>query len=169
LLLNANNTFLWVALVCQQLADPKVRRHHTLALDAFPPGLNDLYERMMGQIRDLAEAELCKRILAVVSTAGRPVTFDELQSFINMPTGIHPTEIIGLCGSFLTLQGRTIYLVHPSAKDYLLTKDYLFTKDSLLTMEFDVFFPSEAAPTDSGYGSGSGTKPKVSDCSGWTI
>jgi len=28
---NANNTFLWVALVCQDLADPKVRERHTLA------------------------------------------------------------------------------------------------------------------------------------------
>jgi hypothetical protein len=31
-------------------------------------------------------------------------------------------EIIGLCGSFLTLQGETIYFVHQSAKDFLLDK-----------------------------------------------
>ena len=121
LLLNANKTFLWVALVCQQLADPNVRRHHTLAkLDAFPPGLNDLYGRMMGQIRDSEDAELCKRILAVVSVVYRPVTLDELESFIDMPTGASPTEIIELCGSFLTLQERIISFVHQSAKEYLL-------------------------------------------------
>ena len=33
-------------------------------------------------------------------------------------------EIIGLCGSFLTLRGHTIYFVHQSAKDYLLRKVY---------------------------------------------
>jgi hypothetical protein len=104
LLLNANNTFLWVALVCQQLADPNVRRHHMLAkLDAFPPGLNDLYGRMMGQIRDSEDAKLCKRILAVVLVVYRPVTLDELESFVDMPTGASLTEIIELCGSFLTL------------------------------------------------------------------
>ncbi|KAM5357278.1 hypothetical protein ACJZ2D_016427 [Fusarium nematophilum] len=31
-------------------------------------------------------------------------------------------KIIGLCGSFLTLRDRTIYFVHQSAKDFLLTK-----------------------------------------------
>ena len=120
LLLNANNTFLWVALVCQQLADPKVRRHHTLTkLDAFPPGLNDLYGRMMGQIRDSADADLCKHILAVVSVVYRPVTLDELESFVDVPTGASLGEIIELCGSFLTIQKRIIFFVHQSAKDYL--------------------------------------------------
>jgi hypothetical protein len=119
--LNANNTFLWVALVCQQLADPKVRRHHTLAkLDAFPPGLNDLYGRIMGQIRDSADVGLCTRILAVVSVVYRPITLDELVSFVDMPTGASLTEIIELCGSFLTLQERIVSFVHQSAKEYLL-------------------------------------------------
>jgi hypothetical protein len=121
LLLNANNTFLWVALVCQQLADPKVRRHHTLAkLDAFPPGLNDLYRRMMSRISDLEDAELCKRILAVVLVVYRPLTLDELETFVNMPASASLREIIELCGSFLTLQNRVVSFVHQSAKEYLL-------------------------------------------------
>ena len=121
LTLNANNNFLWVALVCQQLADPNVRRHHTLAkLDAFPPGLNDLYGRIIGQIRDSEDAELCKHILAVASVVYRPVTLDELECFVDMPTGTSLTEIIELCGSFLTLQERVVSFVHQSAKDYLL-------------------------------------------------
>jgi hypothetical protein len=158
LLLNANNTFLWVALVCQHLADPKVRQHHTLAkLDAFPPGLNDLYGRMMSRISDLEDAELCKRILAVVSVVYRPLTLDELETLVNMPAGASLREIIELCGSFLTLQNRIVSFVHQSAKEYLLKE------------AFDEIFPSEAPPTDSGYGSGSRTKPKVSDFSGWTI
>ncbi|KAJ5085188.1 hypothetical protein N7532_009959 [Penicillium argentinense] len=50
---------------------------------------------------------------------------DELASCINLPEGVaddHESleEIIGLCGSFLTLRGRTISLVHQSAKDFLL-------------------------------------------------
>jgi hypothetical protein len=123
LLLNANNTFLWVALVCQQLADPKVRQHHTLAkLDAFPPGLNDLYGRMMGQIHDSADVDLCTRILAVVSVVYRPITLDELESFVDMPTGASLTEIIQLCGSFLTLQEQTVSFVHQSAKEYLVNE-----------------------------------------------
>lgn len=41
---NANGIFLWVALACQVLVDPKVRKRQTLVkLRIFPPGLNFLY------------------------------------------------------------------------------------------------------------------------------
>ena len=122
---NVNDTFLWIALVCQELAHPKVRRYHTLAkLYAFLPGLSPLYRRIMDQICDSEDAELCKRILAVVSVVYRPVTLDELASFVDMPNGLSDdeslTEIIGLCGSFLTLRGRTISFIYQSAKDFIL-------------------------------------------------
>jgi hypothetical protein len=46
---NANNTFLWVALVCQDLQ--ATARHNVLKkLDLFLPGLDALYKRMMQQI-----------------------------------------------------------------------------------------------------------------------
>ena len=122
--LNANGTFLWVALVCQELANIsgwKVQKK----LTAFPPGLDALYRRMMDQIWNSEDAELCKRILAVVSAVYRPVTLDELASFVDMPDGVSGdyetlSEIIGLCGSFLTPRKRTISFVHQSAKDFLL-------------------------------------------------
>jgi hypothetical protein len=120
---NANDTFLWVAFACQDLAETS--RWNTLSkLTAFPPGLDALYKRMMDQICSSVDAELCKHILAVVSAVYRPVTLDELTSFVNMPYGVSDnkslTEIIKLCGSFLTLRERTIYFVHRSAKDFLL-------------------------------------------------
>ncbi|OJD10872.1 hypothetical protein AJ78_08234 [Emergomyces pasteurianus Ep9510] len=124
LLSNANNTFLWVALVCQELASPKVRLHHTLSkLRAFPPGLDPLYQRMMDQISDSEDAELCHHILATVSVVHRPVTLHELTAFIDMPDYLRSlTEIIALCGSFLTVQERTILFIHQSVKDFLVGK-----------------------------------------------
>ncbi|OCK86209.1 hypothetical protein K432DRAFT_399650, partial [Lepidopterella palustris CBS 459.81] len=120
----ANGTFFWVALVCQELADTsgwKVQEK----LKLLPPGLNALYQRMIDQIWKLGDAEFCKRILAVISAVYRPVTLDELASFVDMPDGVSGndealSEIIGLCGSFLTLQKRTISFVHQSAKEFLL-------------------------------------------------
>jgi hypothetical protein len=123
LLLNANGTFLWVALVCQELANiPGWKAQKKLT--AFPPGLNALYRQMIDQICTSDDAELCKSILAVVSVVYQPITLGELASFVNMPDGVSDdykalAEIIGLCGSFLTLRGRTILFVHQSAKDYL--------------------------------------------------
>jgi hypothetical protein len=122
--LNANGTFLWVALVCQELANIS-RWKAQKKLTAFPPGLDALYRRMMDQIWNSEDAKLCKHILAVVSAVYRPVTLDELASFVDMPDGVSGdyealSEIIGLCGSFLTLRERTISFVHQSVKDFIL-------------------------------------------------
>ena len=126
--LNAKGTFLWVALVCQDLANVSGWNAQK-KLTAFPPGLNAVYRRMIDQICDSEDADLCKRILAVVSAVYRPVTLDELASFVDMPNGVSRNnkallEIIGLCGSFLTLQKRTISFVHQSAKDFLLQEAF---------------------------------------------
>jgi hypothetical protein len=124
--LNANGTVLWVALVCQELADISGWNAEEM-LTAFPPGLDPLYRRMIDQICNSKNAILCKCILAVVSVVYRPISLDELESFVDMPprsSGNYKVlaEIIGLCGSFLTLRERTISFVHQSAKDFLIEK-----------------------------------------------
>jgi len=121
--LNAKGTFLWVALVCQELADISGWKAEKM-LTAFPPGLDAIYKRMIDQICNSNDARLCKSILAVVSVVYRPITLEELASFVDMPPRSSSNykvlvEIIGLCGSFLTLRERTISFVHQSAKDYL--------------------------------------------------
>ncbi|KAM0271627.1 hypothetical protein ACHAQH_009034 [Verticillium albo-atrum] len=123
---NSNDTFLWVALAYHELADPKVRKWHTLSvLRTFPPGLEPLYERMMDYISSSKDAELCKKVLAVVSVVYRPVRTQELISFIPSPDRFDDDlkaleEIVACCGSFLTLRHGTVFFVHQSAKDFLL-------------------------------------------------
>jgi hypothetical protein len=74
---NANDTFLWVALVCQDL-QATARRNVLKKLDTFPPGLDALYERMMQQISQSDDAELCRQLLALVALVYRPITLPEL-------------------------------------------------------------------------------------------
>jgi hypothetical protein len=121
---NADNTFLWVALVCQNLEDTP-RRLIRERLKSFPPGLDSLYGRMITQIYESKDSELCKRILASIATVYEPITISELSSLVKMPEessenveSLH--EIVNLCGSFLVVRNHRIYLVHQSAKDYLL-------------------------------------------------
>ncbi|KAH7124740.1 NACHT domain-containing protein [Dactylonectria macrodidyma] len=125
---SANGTFLWVALVCQELADSKVRKRHTLAkLKSFPPGLDSLYQRMLEHICNSIDADLCKQILAVVSVSYRPITLIELRYLVE-PLGTcddnDVEETIGSCGSLLTLRQGVIYLVHQSVKEFLVTKQF---------------------------------------------
>ena len=123
---NADDTFLWVALVCENLKD--VPRWKTLAkLKEFPPGLDLLYQRILNQICESDDADLCKQILAIALTVYRPITLMETISFIETLVDITSdykslTAIIGLCGSFLSLREDTISFVHQSAKDFLIKK-----------------------------------------------
>lgn len=124
--LNADGTFLWVALVYQDLR--KIPRWKALAkLRAFPPGLESLYRRMLDQICNSDDADLCKRILASVATVYRPVTLQELASLVKLLENATDDlesvqDIISLCGSFLTVRDGTVYFVHQSAKDFLIEK-----------------------------------------------
>jgi hypothetical protein len=122
--LNANNTFLWVALVCQNLQEVK-RRNVLAKLNDFPPGLDSLYGRMIEQVDNSNDADLCKRILACLAVVYRPIVLKEMTALVgglrDMPDN-ELAEIINLCGSFLTLREGTIHFVHQSAKDFLLTK-----------------------------------------------
>ena len=132
---NAHGTFLWVALVCQELAKtPGWKTQKKLTV--FPSGLDALYKRMMDQICNFEDTEdlaLCKDILAIVSVVYRPITLDELTALVDMLDGVSGNyealaEIVGLCGSFLTLREHTISFVHQSAKDFLLkqARDEIF-------------------------------------------
>lgn len=120
---NTHDTFLWAALVCQDLKDVP-RRKALDRLNAFPPGLNPLYNRMMQRICDSDEADLCKRILALVSVVFRPLTLLELAALIESEDFTDDLEslrdIIGDCGLFLTIREDAFYFVHQSAKDFLL-------------------------------------------------
>ncbi|USP75766.1 uncharacterized protein yc1106_03040 [Curvularia clavata] len=123
---NANDTFLWVALVYQDLkATPKWNVFKKLT--QFPPGLNSLYQRMLQQISESDSPDICLRVLAVTTILYRPVTVaelvmltEQLTDFINDLESVR--EIISLCGSFFTLRDDTIYFVHQSAKDFLITE-----------------------------------------------
>ncbi|KAK5739252.1 hypothetical protein LTS12_025331, partial [Elasticomyces elasticus] len=121
---NADGTFLWVALVCQNLRNLKPR-HVKAKLKDFPPDLDGLYERMTKQIDECQDAALCKQLLAAVTVVYRPLTLGELGAVTDLPAEINDNqeelaEVIRFCGSILTIRNDTIYFVHQSAKDYLI-------------------------------------------------
>ncbi|KAF2626715.1 beta transducin-like protein HET-E4s [Macroventuria anomochaeta] len=122
---NANDTFLWVALVCQELGKT-AKRNAVKKLDTFPPDLNAFYERMMQQVSMSDDAEICKQVLALIALVYRPITLKELVALAEPLEDMadEAREIIGLCGSFLTLRGDTVYFVHQSAQDFLFAKAY---------------------------------------------
>lgn len=124
--LHADGTFLWVALVCQNLE--KISRRNAVAkLSTFPPGLDSLYERMIAQICGSDDADLYRQILASIAVAYRPITIKELTSLVAVLNDmaddlVSVQEEVSFCGSFLTIREGTIYFVHQSGKDFLIER-----------------------------------------------
>lgn len=126
LTLNAHDTFLWVALVCQDLK--MTHKFNVLKkIKLFPPGLDAFYKRMLDQISESDIADICQQVLASTAVLYRPVTIPELIALVQPLEDLvddlgSVREIIGLCGSFLTLRDDTVYFIHQSAKDFLFAK-----------------------------------------------
>lgn len=150
LLLNSQGTFLWVALVCQELT--KISRLNTLKrLKAFPAGLNELYDRMIDTIRysDAVDAEVCLRVLSIVSALYRPPTVFELKGLLEDLESEYDDEdvsdIVTRCGSFLTTaydenNGDVIRFVHQSAQDFLKLSRDVFPPSRGLTFRHQEIF-----------------------------
>jgi hypothetical protein len=82
----ANGTFLWVALVVQELERPESWDPLQVAEEA-PPGLHQLYDRMVDQIQQLTKrnAEICRLLLCTATVAYRPLHLLEMGSLCGLP------------------------------------------------------------------------------------
>jgi len=121
----ANGTFLWVSLVNKSLEN--VKSWNVLdRVDEMPSGLIELYQRMLDQIQALGDgdAERCRLVLSTVTTAKEPLRLEELGALSGLPKEVAGKknvveELVNMCGSFLTVQYDSVYIVHQSANDFL--------------------------------------------------
>jgi ankyrin repeat protein len=124
----AEGTFLWIAVVAQELRRYAMTEVED-ALNQFASGLDGLYTQMLRQI-NVDRREAAARILSWVTLAVRPLTIAELSEVLGTKSraslGSHPEDVtkehIKFCGNFLNVTESTVYLVHLSAKEFLLRK-----------------------------------------------
>ena len=122
-------TFLWVGIVAKTLRRYKATEVEK-ALNDFPPGLEELYARILLQI-DVDRREIAAKMLRWVVLAVRPLTLSELSTAVE--SAVEPSSAfncddvirdqISYCGYLLTIKEHTVSLIHQSAKDYLLRGD----------------------------------------------
>ena len=137
---NSGSTFLWVALVIQELATDRTPHWKPRSLldrlRAFPSSLEELYKRIWSNMLITHENEdvdvdtrrsLCPRILALVLTVERPLNLSEAALLIEWPADFPNNDLvrqeaIGYCRSLVTIgaDDEVIHMVHQSAKDFLL-------------------------------------------------
>jgi len=116
----AMNTFLWVALVFKEL-DGADGGDAISIIEDIPPGLTELYSHIMSRIEKTKrrDPEYCRNVLAATVLAYRPLSLSELAVLAGLPSKTNPQVIVTKCGSFLTIAGDTVSLIHQSAGDYL--------------------------------------------------
>lgn len=136
LLEKSGGTFLWVHLVFRALEDVDPWEVLDTIRDV-PAGLDAYYNRMFDAISQLRpnDAQLCYQILSVVLLAFRPMSILEIAHTLNFPDSIRRhverkprpalelrrvmDTLISKCGSFLSVQGEVVHMIHKSAEDFL--------------------------------------------------
>lgn len=134
---NADKTFLWVSLVLHMLphqADASEGRFHRI-LTEMPDGLDNVYSKMLFAISS-SNRYAARQMLGILLVAREPMSLRQLnecwaiqschQSLSDLPYQPDMTRTISrLCGNFVHIVEGRCYLVHQSAKDYLLRRSGL--------------------------------------------
>jgi len=122
----AENTFLWISLVCKQLED--VHGSEAIAtIQASPSGLDQLYQVALQQLcSDKSRSPLVDysvQLLKMMMLVYRPLNKVETAGLMKLS---HQPKIIDViinrCASFFMTRGDNIEFVHKSARDYLAGK-----------------------------------------------
>lgn len=138
----ADGTFLWVALAMKQLHEIVLSRDVLPLLEKLSPGLEPLYDKMMANVEQHGDA--CRRVLSIVAVVHRPLSMVELRLLTGLQGVSQMSDfekIIHLCGSFITIRQDQVYLIHQSAKEYLVTNASIFPRGHK-PLHYDLFLRS---------------------------
>ncbi|KAG5788225.1 hypothetical protein H9Q69_012706 [Fusarium xylarioides] len=130
-----NQTYLWVYLTLELIESDmsidktKIRE----ATSSLPRTVDDAYERILAKSSNPEEA---KKLLHIIVAAARPLTLAEMDLALALrqshrsykDVDDRPEERFGryirdLCGLFVTITDLKIYLLHQTAKEFLVPKD----------------------------------------------
>jgi hypothetical protein len=152
LIKGADRTFLWTTLVISLLKDALERGASRRELMEILK-TKDIYTIYRRLLHSSADPIAAKTMLQIVVAAGRPLKIDEMNNAFAIHVSAmltaegtlsdlkselkHPFEnyVKSLCGHFLRVIRSTIYLVHQTAREFLLTKppDPSYGKDFLIS------------------------------------
>lgn len=131
-----NKTYLWLYLIWEIITTEAsiTGRHENFdkVLDKLPDSVGNAYEAILNKSPDRSRTE---KLLHVVVGAERPLTTEEInvvmhinvdytgtQSFKHAPledAHDYPAILRSLCGLFIRIEGGKVYLIHQTAKEFL--------------------------------------------------
>ncbi|KAJ5371988.1 hypothetical protein N7517_003994 [Penicillium concentricum] len=135
LLSMTHRTYLWATLVFDILyrtIRPTSRKLKDI-VRSLPPTVDKAYEAILSRIDD-AERPQARKLLSIVVASSRPLTLQELnvaltvelqhKSYDDLKADLDDEErfestVRDMCGLFVTILGQRIYLIHQTAKEFL--------------------------------------------------
>ena len=139
-----HRTYLWLHLILDVIRtslDSTTRRLERL-ISKLPRTVEDAYEKILTRIDGSSLAEQARRLLHIVVAAVRPLTLQEMnialtidgnlerqescQSYSELdlePEGSFRDRIRNLCGLFVSIIDSKVYLIHQTAREFLISQD----------------------------------------------
>ena len=151
-LLNTDHrTYLWLHLVLENFKEPFFTKAEVKKIiDTLPSTVSEAYSSILGKILPERREE-AKRALHIIVAAERPLSLQEFNIALAMGESDYDkdslpsedafkTKIRNLCGLFVTVIDEKVYLIHQTAKEYLINESGIYPKDeswehSLIPME----------------------------------
>jgi ankyrin repeat protein len=137
-----HRTYLWLHLVVEEVRSSLKRTPDRISeiIDSIPEKVEDAYENLLNKsskkARDRREAEI---LLHIIVAASRPLTLKEMDVAFQIGTGSQRPKssykelnldkrdlerrIRNLCGLFVFVNDSRVYLIHQTAKEFLITRD----------------------------------------------
>ena len=131
-----NRTYLWLYLIMDIIENSRSEYQKVssleLLLSELPSSVSDAYEKILGRSRDKVKARI---ILQLIVAATRPLTLMEANVALTMATtkgcttenalDLWPLEnfketIQNMCGLFVTVYSEKLFLIHQTAREYLI-------------------------------------------------
>lgn len=128
-----HRTYLWVYLVFEHLRNESFKKTRVGAQEAVmktPKSVYEAYEKILS--RSKRDSSLVRKMLSIILAAARPLTLSEMNIAVNADSAASITEmdleedsdfqstLRSWCGLFVSVHHRRIYLLHQTAREFLL-------------------------------------------------
>ncbi|ETS87313.1 hypothetical protein PFICI_01141 [Pestalotiopsis fici W106-1] len=126
-----NRTYLWTHLIFDEIQSSILLTPNRIRsiVRNIPRSVSEAYDKMLSKSRDI---RLARKLLHIVVTASRPLTLKEMSLALAMrphhqsitdadpvPEGQFRDDLRQLCGLFLIVVDSRIYLLHQTAREFL--------------------------------------------------
>lgn len=132
-------TFLWVSLVFKEIDRLTEYRSenkdhvYDVVIDHIPSSVFGAYTLILGRVEDDIR-DWVRKVLGIIIAATQPLHLDELKVAVNIKKGTKAAKniccpcsteefrhlLLGRCHFFITIVNSRVYLIHQTAKEYLL-------------------------------------------------